>query len=905
MEGTFEEFLDALLAYESGWDRERYDAGIIQDWQLTEWAGGSVQDFFPQYDSWSDLTDAEWEAMAYRSMNSYGFVGYQFGEALLIDLGYYDDDFYYGNGAATNTWDGTWTGKNGVTSLEDFMTQEAQDVAIREAFGHNLGIIEDGLAAQGYSIDDFIGTTISYTSDGTPVPVTVSLTGILASAHLRGAPAVVELLLNGTLSNDEYGTSILQYMEQFGGFESPGAEELIAYFEDRLTGDEGLGSPGDPVSGGSDGNGTAEVDADTADVVIDWAWGTDAVETGFDPASDTIYIGWFTADHISVSENNGNVVFSIPSNNQSATLQGISLSELSAANFTIMDSTAAQEILALVGQDTGGDTDIGTDGDTGGDTDGGTGGDTGDNGGGDDGSGDGTNGDTGSGPDTGTGSGSVNYGNGTASVTALTATVAIDWAWGNHTVETGFDPASDTIYIGWFTADHIDVSESGGDVIFSIPSNNQSLTLTGVSLSDLSNANFTIMDNGAASEILSYVTDVGEGIGNVPYDSDGSNPPATNGTTDQGGVKYVADWSADDVTGFDVSRDALDFGDTSVHGMIITKLPSGELAIDNPWGDDMQILQGIDYSQLSIENFGIVGNEHLRQDIGGVLSWELGVGPRESDTVYIRSHEYGVHEVIDDFDPATMKISFLYYGTRERLTVEDTADGLVISTEPSGQSFTFTGVSLSDLQPNTLEFHHDQVMEDNLEAPFGFSQNDVSLVSREEQLTPEAPTEATTDGNQVREGTTTSATPVDGDDDGDDHSDHMTGSDEGGTESQTDAADETGQDSDGSGASNGETDIVRIGWSWGREEIVSGFAPEEDVIDFGALSSGAFAITEVDEDLHIEVLNNGGHKYILQNVKAEDLTLSNLSAPDWNDDVLNGRDGVIDQLSVLGNEELA
>ena len=35
-----------------------------------------------------------------------------------------------------------------------------------------------------------------------------------------------------------------------------------------------------------------------------------------------------------------------------------------------------------------------------------------------------------------------------------------------------------------------------------------------------------------------------------------------------------------------------------------------------------------------------------------------------------------MHEVIDDFDPATMKISFLYFGTRERLTVEDTGVGI-------------------------------------------------------------------------------------------------------------------------------------------------------------------------------------------------------------------------------------
>lgn len=144
MSVTFDDFLADLLSFESGWDMERYNEGIIQDWQLDPWAGGGVEAFFPQYSSWSQLMGEEWTAMAYRSTNSYGFIGYQFGEALLIDLGYYDDDFYYGNGAATNTWDGTWTGKNGVDSLEEFMTQDAQEVTIREEFGHNLGIIDAG-----------------------------------------------------------------------------------------------------------------------------------------------------------------------------------------------------------------------------------------------------------------------------------------------------------------------------------------------------------------------------------------------------------------------------------------------------------------------------------------------------------------------------------------------------------------------------------------------------------------------------------------------------------------------------------------------------------------------------------------------------------------------------------------
>jgi hypothetical protein len=129
--GTYEEFRDALRAFESGWDRARYETGQIQDWQLNQWAGGTVEEFYPGVSSWGDLTDEQWDAMSYRSMNSLGFVGYQFGEALLIDLGYYDDDQFYGNGASTNTWDGTWTGKNGVNSLEEFMTKEAQESLFR------------------------------------------------------------------------------------------------------------------------------------------------------------------------------------------------------------------------------------------------------------------------------------------------------------------------------------------------------------------------------------------------------------------------------------------------------------------------------------------------------------------------------------------------------------------------------------------------------------------------------------------------------------------------------------------------------------------------------------------------------------------------------------------------------
>ena len=205
---------------------------------------------------------------------------------------------------------------------------------------------------------------------------------------------------------------------------------------------------------------------------------------------------------------------------------------------------------------------------------------------------------------------------------------------------------------------------------------------------------------------------------------------------------------------FNPSRgDQLDFGDISVHGLILGQLADGTAIITSPWSTSNYIvLEGVRWSDLTEANFVPVGNEHLRQDIGAVLSWEQDLGSRNSSTVYLRSHEYGVQERVENFDPQTQKLNFLYLGTRERLSVQDTDEGLLISTEPSGQSLLLVGVQRTDLVAANLEFHHDQVMEDNLEEPFGFSQDAVSLVSRQELFTPPAPAGASTDGLQVRGG---------------------------------------------------------------------------------------------------------------------------------------------------------
>lgn len=150
--------------------------------------------------------------------NALGFIGkYQFGEALLIDLGYYQVENPYnggGNGVDKNYWLGTWTGKNGISSKEEFMQNknDVQETAIREAFRLNWDRINQNLQGNGRSIEEFIGQERQ--------GVKITQTGILAAAHLRGETGVTNLLLNNEVSNDEFGTSILDYLKEFADYES-------------------------------------------------------------------------------------------------------------------------------------------------------------------------------------------------------------------------------------------------------------------------------------------------------------------------------------------------------------------------------------------------------------------------------------------------------------------------------------------------------------------------------------------------------------------------------------------------------------------------------------------------------------------------------------------------------------
>jgi hypothetical protein len=278
MPGSFDGFLDNLRGFESGidpakaaWYAANYNNPTAISYPDVTTPGHAVRDangnFINQtmsvkeyfqtlgvdqyYNPATPNDPAMLETMQYHSTNFIGFLGYQVGEAVLISAGYYAPtidaatgyDKYYvwvGNnsifangvteaqylqdGATTpliatsiNRWEGTFTGKNGVNSLDDLKNPALQEVVIRDVMAFNVGVISELLKAANMTWTQALAKTWTM-PDGTVVQSTMS--GILASAHLRGAWGTADLLIHNTDSTDENGTSIKTYMKLFGGFDT-------------------------------------------------------------------------------------------------------------------------------------------------------------------------------------------------------------------------------------------------------------------------------------------------------------------------------------------------------------------------------------------------------------------------------------------------------------------------------------------------------------------------------------------------------------------------------------------------------------------------------------------------------------------------------------------------------------
>ncbi len=134
----------------------------------------------------------------YRAVNNFGFLGkYQMGRAALVDAGCCDGQ-------------GRWIGRDGVLSLEDFLSSpKAQEKACRRFKKRQWRQIR----ALGLHL--FAGSTIA--------GIDLTASGLLAGAHLVGPGGLKRFLDSGGADDavDGYGTRVSEYLRRFSGYATP------------------------------------------------------------------------------------------------------------------------------------------------------------------------------------------------------------------------------------------------------------------------------------------------------------------------------------------------------------------------------------------------------------------------------------------------------------------------------------------------------------------------------------------------------------------------------------------------------------------------------------------------------------------------------------------------------------
>ena len=289
---SYEDFIDAVWAFESDIDPSQQDyynknwnTPVVDEYPKVSSPGRVIRDEKGDPVMDHDLTieqlfdvigigelyhpsdpNPDWKLIQSNVINYLGFVGFQFQESDLVDLGYYvfeeerilDKTYpkhyvdvpnhYWANGvraflaepplASVPTWARDivlfkytfFTGKNGVNNYTDFTTPDKHILIIKDHFANKYQGIVSGLAARGKTLKDYLGTDVYWDELHPPVSpppgnrsnkVEITLSGLLAGAHLRGAAGVVALLVDHNNPSDESGTFILQYVQDYAGYDTP------------------------------------------------------------------------------------------------------------------------------------------------------------------------------------------------------------------------------------------------------------------------------------------------------------------------------------------------------------------------------------------------------------------------------------------------------------------------------------------------------------------------------------------------------------------------------------------------------------------------------------------------------------------------------------------------------------
>nr|WP_232786762.1 Calx-beta domain-containing protein [Mycolicibacterium aurum] len=292
------------------------------------------------------------------------------------------------------------------------------------------------------------------------------------------------------------------------------------------------------------------------------------------------------------------------------------------------------------------------------------------------------------------------------------------------------------------------------------------------------------------------------------------------------GTIYQVTTSGPDIVGFNPAKDKLDLGDVSVHNFIVVDTAEG-VGFRNPWSGETAIITGVSLSQLTIDSFTPVINDHLRQDLSGALAWEQGVTAKPN-TVYARSHEVGQIDRVA-FNAATDVVDFRYFGTREQLYMADTPEGVVISNSGTGQALILQGVTKTQLTARNFVFHSAQVREDRLHLQLGIG------TVPDSQVLPQGVPIAGTNTWPTKAG--------------------------------------NGQPPTGQ---TGTT--TTIAWNYGAHTTLA-FDPGKDKLDFGWFKAHEFDVTEVNGSTRIAIVGNN-QSYTLTGVAIGELQTSNIVALD-------------------------
>ena len=276
-------------------------------------------------------------------------------------------------------------------------------------------------------------------------------------------------------------------------------------------------------------------------------------------------------------------------------------------------------------------------------------------------------------------------------VLALQASVSGSLYWGGMSGQLTLTNSGDTSLTDWSyrfrttqkdvqvwssTYDVVDLGDGTYEVTVGPPSWGASIPAGGSLSLSFNAVSVDLPNSGTLTDEMFFVDATVDDLSSEPEPSPAADPepqpepelePEVQSeveapTADAPARVFEVDVYSGEVTDFRPGIDRLDFGGQSVHNLILGKTEEGYVTFLSPWNDVQKMtLVGVTYDQLALEDYGVVGNEHLRQDLGGVVSWELGLGERDPNTTYIRSHEYGKVETIADFDPTTDKISSVSY----------------------------------------------------------------------------------------------------------------------------------------------------------------------------------------------------------------------------------------------------